>query len=357
MDVHVIGYALHPPAEAYVHKRLEEMVFDTARAALDAAAIARHDLQGVTIAGSDELDGRSISGMLLAAPAGAVLRDEIKCADSGLHALLLGAARVAAGAADPCLVVSWSKTSEAPVENVMRMRCEPFFTRPVGLNMAISDALFAHAASAALGFDEEDATRCAFDAQVRARGARRRDDAGLPDLAGISASPYVATPLREGHRAPLSDGAAGFVLVSGDWLMRRPHVRPLARIAGTGWRSDAYELGKTRLTSMAAFRGAIGEALTRAGVDDAGGLASIELDSPTSYHELAYRSVLTEADPAAISPGGGCFSEHPYFCMGLVNAAGALDRARKGGAGARTAAHECHGFAQQSHAAVVFEGV
>ena len=28
----------------------------------------------------------------------------------------------------------------------MRMRCEPFYTRPVGLNMAITDGLFAQAA-------------------------------------------------------------------------------------------------------------------------------------------------------------------------------------------------------------------
>src|ERR1051326_3917980 len=49
------------------------------------------------VARRDELDGRSISSMLLAMPAGAYLRDEIKCTDSGLLGLCLGAMRVGSG--------------------------------------------------------------------------------------------------------------------------------------------------------------------------------------------------------------------------------------------------------------------
>src|SRR3954471_17078530 len=115
MDVFITGMAMHPPAERVAGKRLEEMVFDTARAALDDAGVERAAIDHVTIAGCDELDGRSISSMLLAAPAGAYLRDEIKCTDSGITGLCLGAMRVASGLFDLGLVVSWNKTSEAPV--------------------------------------------------------------------------------------------------------------------------------------------------------------------------------------------------------------------------------------------------
>ena len=68
-DTFVLGVAMHPPSAWISDKRLEEMVFDTARAALDDAKIDRKELDHVTIAASDELDGRSISSMLLSAPA------------------------------------------------------------------------------------------------------------------------------------------------------------------------------------------------------------------------------------------------------------------------------------------------
>jgi hypothetical protein len=67
MDTYVLGLFLHPPALRITHKRLEEMVFDTARAGLDNAGVTRQELDHVTIAACDELDGRSISSMLLAA--------------------------------------------------------------------------------------------------------------------------------------------------------------------------------------------------------------------------------------------------------------------------------------------------
>ncbi len=81
MDVFVIGQAVHTPAARIGDKRLEELVFDTAYAALKDAGVSRKQIDHVTIAGCDELDGRSISSMLLAAPAGAQLRDEMKCTD------------------------------------------------------------------------------------------------------------------------------------------------------------------------------------------------------------------------------------------------------------------------------------
>ena len=142
---------MRPPAEQVPDMRLEEMVYETARAALDDAAVTRAEIDHVTIAACDEIDGRSISSMLLAAPAGAYMRDEIKCTDSGLMGLCLGALRVGSGVLGLGLVVSWNKSSEAPLEDVMRMRCEPFYTRPIGLNMTIADGLFAQAAAERYG--------------------------------------------------------------------------------------------------------------------------------------------------------------------------------------------------------------
>ena len=362
MDVYVLGIATHPPAECIADKRLEEMVFDTARAALDDAHLTRDEIDHVTIAGCDELDGRSISSMLLSAPAGAYLRDEIKCTDSGLTGLCLGAMRVASEVLDVGLVVSWNKSSKAPVEDVMRMRCEPFFTRPIGLNMTISDGLFAQAVGREFGFEDDELSDAVVSAYRRASRNPRGMQRSVPELRDIQTSPFIATPLRRAHCAPLTDGAAALALASGRWLARRPHVKPLARIAGLGWRSAGYNLGWERLSGMTAFRDAFRDALRKAGVSGPGHLDVIELDSQTAYYALAFERSLPGANPQAVSPSGGPFAQNPYFCTGLVNAAEAVLQV-SGRAGAvqlrgarRAAAHGMHGFAQQGNVVAIFEG-
>jgi acetyl-CoA acetyltransferase len=160
----------------------------------------------------------------------------------------------------------------------------------------------------------------------------------------------------------LTDGAAAFALASGRWLARRPHIRPLARIAGLGWRTAGYSLGWERLSGMTAFRDAFQDALGKAGVSGPGQLDVIELDSQTAYYALAFERSLPEVNPEALSPSGGPFAQNPYFCTGLVNAAEAvLQVSGRAGPvqvpGARwAAAHGTHGFAQQGHVVAIFVG-
>lgn len=363
MDVFVIGQAVHEPAARIGGKRLEEIVFDVAHAALKDAAVSRAQVDHVTIAGCDELDGRSISSMLLAAPAGAQLRDEMKCTDSGLTGLCLEAMRIESGIFDIGLLVSWSKPSTAPLEDVMRMRCEPFYTRPVGLNMTITDGLFAQAAGEKFGFDEFAADEAVLDAYRRAGANPRGIRHNVPGVEHIATSPYVAAPLRQAHQAPITDGAVAMVVASARWLKRNPRARPLAQVAGIGWRNEEYDLGKDRLSSLTGFTNALDDALRMAGVAKASELALIELDSQTGFHELAFRAVLNGHAPANISTSGGAFAQNPYFCTGLINAAEAILQL-SGQAGPiqipnirRAAAHGSHGFACQGNVAVVLERV
>lgn len=360
MNVFVLGFAVHRPQVSVRDKRLEEMVFDTARAALDNAGVERAEIDHVTIAGCDELDGRSISSMVLAAPAGAYLRDEIRCTNSGMTGLCLGAMRVESGVFDIGLVVSWSKTSEAPVEDVMRMRCEPFYTRPVGLNMSIADGLFAQAVTEAYRIPGSAVDQEVLGSYRRATVNPRAVARDMPTLEDVAGSPVVAAPLRRGHQAPVTDGAVATVIVSERWLSRHPRAEPQARIAGLGWRSEPYDLGRERLSGLRGFRGALADALDRAGIASAGGLDVIELDSQTGFHALAYKAALDGTGPA-ISPSGGPFAQNPYFCSGLVNVAEAVLQV-SGSAGpiqvrgARlAAAHGCHGFAQQGNAVAILE--
>jgi acetyl-CoA acetyltransferase len=361
MDVFVLGLAIYPARRKVTDERLEEMVFSVTVAALEDAGVERAEIEQVTLAACDELDGRSISSMLLAMPAGAYLRDEMKCTDSGLTGLCLGTTRLAAGEHGLGLVVSWNKSSVAPFEDVMRMRAEPFFTRPIGLNAAITDGLFAGAVAAAHGITEADATEAVLHNVKRAQRNRRSAGLPMPSAASIESSPYLATPLRAGHCAPRTDGGVAMVLASGDWLAQHPGHTARARIAGLGWSVDAYNLGGERLRALKSFRDATGRATGMAGIDSTA-LDVFELDCQTGFHAAAFAHALEGHDPATFSPSGGAFAQNPYFCAGLVNAAEAvLQVCGEAGAVQRpkvrwAAGHQTHGYAQQGNVVAVFEG-
>jgi acetyl-CoA acetyltransferase len=363
MDTYVLGLSMHPASPWVVEKRLEEMVFDTARAALDDAEIAHKELDHVTIATCDELDGRSISSMLLSAPAGAYLKDEIKATDSGLIGLCLEALRIESGRFHLGLLSSWNKSSEAPFEDVMRMRCEPFYTRDIGLNMSIADGFFAEAVSEAYGIGESDVNSAVQASYTRANQNERGMRRPVPSFAEIQASPYVSVPLRKIQQAPVTDGAVSMVMCSGAWLSQHPHHRSLARLSGLGWRIDSYQLGQKRLSGLEGFKGAFQKALTMSGLQGFSQLDLIEIDSQTAFHDVAYRHALDLPVTCQVSPSGGPFAQNPYFCAGLVHAAEAvLQVSGRAGAvqvkGAKwAAAHGCYGFAQQGNAVAVFEGV
>ena len=363
MDIYILGLAMHPPKSWVADKRLEEMVFDTAKAALDEASIDRKELDHVTIAACDELDGRSISSMLLSAPAGAYLKDEIKVTDSGLTGLCLEALRIESGRFHLGLLSSWNKSSKAPFEDVMRMRCEPFYTRDIGLNMSIADGLFAQAVSDAYGFGESEVNAAVQAGYERASKNERGMRPAVPSLAEIGKSPYVSVPLRKLQQAPITDGGVSMVICSGAWLRKHPDHRPLARLSGLAWRIDSYQLGAERLSALQGFKGAFQKAMSMSGVHDFSELNLVELDSQTAFHDVAYRRALNLPVACRVSPSGGPFAQNPYFCAGLVHAAEAVLQV-SGRAGAvqvkgatRAAAHGCHGFAQQGNAVAIFEGV
>ncbi len=360
MDTYVLGLALSPPHAALRSQRTEEMAFETVRAALASAGVERSAIDHVTLATSDEMDGRSISSMLMAMPGGAYLKDELRVTDSGLTGLVMGALRVASGRFQLGVVVSWNHTSQIDVDALTRMRAEPFVLRPIGLNGVIADGLFAGAVQHRLGLDEA--------AVVERIAARRRQAARNPralqraaDGAGDDAP--LAWPLRRGHSAPASDGCVAFVLASGQWRAAHPGHRPLARISGVASAIDSYRLGGERLGGMALFDRALDEVLKRSDRSAADAIDVAEIEAPTGWHDLAIERHLAERRVGALSPSGGVWAQNPLFCSGLVNAAeAALQVAGRAGdvqvPRARFAvAHGSHGYAQQCQTFVAFERV
>ena len=361
MHAYVLGLAMYPATRKADAHRLEEMVYHTSHAALEHAGITRRELDHVTLGTCDELDGRSISSMLMAMPAGAYLVDEIKVTDSAATALCLEAARLQSEEFDIGLVASWCKSSKTDVESVMRLRGEPFYTRPLGLNMTLSDALLAQAVAQEFGVSAAQADQLAVDAFARAEANPRGVRHAVPDLQAVRNSAYQATPLRALHRPPLTDGAVCMVMASERWLRRHPGHQPLARLSGVGWASDSYRLGHERLHQFGSARKAWAQALRMAGQGDAGGIDVMELECQTVYHEAAYVQALGLNERTRICPSGGAFAQNPLFCTGLVGAAEAVLQVA-GQAGAvqvpgvqRAAAHSCHGYAQQGNVFMIFE--
>ena len=360
MEAFVIGQALAPPSLRNAELRLEELVYRTVRAALEDAGVTQRELDHLTIGACDELDGRPISSMLLAAPAGGYLKDEIKVTDSGASALCFGVARILSGEFDLGLVVSWCKSSKTDYETVMALRCDPFFTRPLGIGGLVGDALLAQAAMQRFGATELDAARRVVDAYRRAARNPRGVQHPVPTKDTVLTSPIEAMPLRATHRAPRTDGAVAIVLASGESLRRHPQLKPLARVAGIGWASDSYRLDAERLGQFRSATTAWQQAMRRAGWTGARQLHVAEIEAPTAFHDIAYRKVF-ELDDAMVSPSGGCFAQHPVFASGLVNAAeAALQVAGRAGpvqlpSVRRAAAHSCHGTAQQGNVVALFE--
>lgn len=363
MDVYVLGVALHAASSAVRHLRLEEMGYRTASSALASAGVSRPQLDSLTLGACDELDGRPISSMLMSAPVGGYNTDEIKVTDSGASALGLAYARFLSGESQLGLVMSWCKTSKTDVETVMRLRGDPFYTRPLGIGGVTSDAMFAQAVGEEFGIGQDEiAGRVAAAYQRAARNPRGMKHP-VPSVESIRTSGYEATPLRAAHRAPYTDGAVAMVLASDGFLAANRSCVPLARIAGIGWATDSYRIDAARLRSMRSARTAWQSALRQAGLQSADELDVIELDSQTGYHEAAFVRALGIGREESISPSGGPFAQNPFFCSGLVNAAEAVLQVA-GQAGPvqcgrvrKAAAHGCHGYAQQGNVAMVFEAV
>ncbi len=360
MKVYVIGFAVHPPRARETSLRLEEIVYRTSREALDSAGVSRRQLDAVTLGACDELDGRPISSMLMAAPAGGYLTDELKVTDSGASAFCLAVARCLGGESKLGLVASWCKSSKADVEQVMRFRAEPFFTRPLGLDRIICDALFAQAVSTVMGVTEAEVARRVAQAYSRAARNPRGMLHPVPTPAEVGESPYLSTPLRAAQCAPLTDGAVSMVIASEAFLRENRAIKPIARVAGVGWATDSYRLDHDRLGSLRSARIAWQNALEQAAVDESA-MGAVELDTQTGYHEAAYVRAFGLRDDEAVSPAGGPFAQNPFFCSGLVHATEAVRQvAGKAGPVQRpgtrwAAAHACHGYAQQGNVVMVFE--
>lgn len=357
--VYILGVALAPAVERHDGMRLEELVYRTSRAALDDATVSQRQLDNLTLGACDELDGRPISSMLLAAPAGGFQTDEIRVSDSGASAFCLATARHLSGDFDLGVVASWCKPSKTDVASVMNMRCDPFFVRDIGMDASMAEGLFAQGVTEEFDLTEQELAERVTAAYRRA--ARNPRGAGWPEPSheAVVSSGYDAAPVRSAHTARYTDGAAALVLASGRWLARNPGHRPLARVSGVGWSNDSYRLDRARLRGLGAARSSWSSAMAMAG---AAAPDVVELEAPTVFHEAALVRAWELGD-AVVSPSGGSFAQNPLTATGLVNIVeAALQVSGRAGAvqvpdARRAVAHGSHGFAHQGAVVAVLDHV
>lgn len=357
-------------------RSLEEVVHAASRAALADAGVDRDAVDDVVVCASDLEDGRAISSMVAAGPAGAYRRDFVKTTDTGVHALGLAAMRLRAGPFETALVASWAKQSETDEGTIRRLEADPFYRRGTGLGHVTGHAV----AASAYADRHADAARAA-DAVVEkdtrngaaAPVGHRSSVVGAADAAD---SPVVAWPLREAHLPAPSDGACALVLATEDAATAA--VDAPVWVEGVGWETDAYAAGDRPQGALPALAGAAERAYRDAAVDPSADVDLFEVHAKSAYHELlACDALAVREGPAPehalagafdrdgavpVNPSGGPFAADPLVATGLARVAAAARQLRgEAGdaqvAGARRAvAHGAAGFTDQAHGVAVLGG-
>jgi acetyl-CoA C-acetyltransferase len=354
---------------------LDEIVFEAASKALADAGLTRDEVDCVTIAAADQIDGRPISSMLEACPAGAYLKDEIKVTEEGSYAAILAALRILSGVFDTSLVVSWSKCSETYVTQLSNYSAEPFFSRSCCLNYITAEAMLLSQYQKTFDLPE----RAAAKVVVKNRQNGKKNPFACYQKPvyeeEVLESRIVSWPLRAMDVAPFCDGACALVLASAERAKELKN-KPVW-IKGMGWAAASYEMGDRDLAAMKSLQQAAKRAYEAAGISDPlESLDVAEICDTFSYRELmAYEALgfcekgqsarlieqgLTRMDgKLPVNPSGGALCGNPFFAAGLVRIAEAALQVR-GDAGShqidgieRALAHGSYGFAGQGNSVVI----
>lgn len=273
---------------------LERFIFDGVSAALADAHVPVALMDSLVIAAHDMVDGRSLSSMVTAPPAGAYMRDEIRVCEDGLAALSLAALRIEAGESDWSIVAAWGRHSEGNYLPVSRMSFDPFFEQPFSIDEFAVSAM------------RENAWQSQFGA-VDPRAETRR-------IARAQANPRSSgKPVLPDGRGPLCDCVAAMI------IGRKPS--PI-RISGLGHGTDHASVGDRDLARMPALRDAYAMAGGSGRQFDV-----YELDGATLGDEAISAEAVSladaglgfgaYADDARLNPSGGSAAGWAFPANGL----------------------------------------
>lgn len=355
--------------EMVKNESLDEIVFEAASKALADAGITRDEVDNVVIAASDQLDGRPISSMTLACPAGAYLKDEVKASDDGTLAVVLACLRLLSGVFHTSLVVSWCKCSEVPTAKVTNLSFDPFFHRDLGLNHVNTLSFQVNSYLTKNQISEKVPAKIVVKNRANAMANPYVPLAKKVSLEEVLQSPIISPPLRQLHLPLECDGACALVLTTEE-RVKLTTQKPVW-IRGLGWAMDSYYLGERELHRLSSMAEAARQAYQRAGIKKPIGEIDVaEINEPSAYHEIMAYEALDFCTPGngyklveegsteltgkiPVNPSGGALAASPLFATGLVRIAEAAlqvrgDAGERQLKGVRTAlAVSCYGICAQ----------
>jgi acetyl-CoA C-acetyltransferase len=333
-SVGVVGVYQTPYKEAYSETTLEELIFRATGHLLEEAGVSLGDLSNIVTASSDATDGRAISNMLTSGPAGSYLKNSMNLSSASEHAFLLATMQIMSGVQDLTLVISWSKPSESPMDAVERVNSEPYFTRPLGLNMNISYALQAAAYQHAYEPDKDSISQVVIKNRQNGLENPLAHVHETPTVDQIREAAPLYWPLTEYEVPPYSDGVCALLLSSEE--RAESFDSPVAWVKGLGWATDSYWMGGRDLTKLSSLETAAKKAYERAGIEEPlEQLDLAELHETSSYNEVMQYEALGFADygegeklldeevtfregKLPVNLSGGALCSNPPFASGLI---------------------------------------
>jgi len=376
-EIGIAGVAIHAPPRTD-SRSLEESIYAVTWAALRDAGITIEDIEGIVVAGNDELDGRAISIMMASGSVGGVDRDILSTPSAAEHALVLAALRIASGQFDNQLVVAWSPLEVDSINEALKIGTDPYYHRALPQDELATHGLQAAVLEAKVPGLRETAT--AIVRKNRTQGAMAYPDRplGAMEPAFIASGKPTRWPLTDTMVAPPGFGLVALVLGSKAQLAQR-RTDNVAWIRGMGWATEPGFIGDRDLSTSPSLDAARAQAYEQAGVKDVAAFDLAEVADGTPYQELlAYEGLgICERDAWSrhvasgatarggklpVNLSGGALSFNPVFCAGLIRIAEAANQVR-GRAGThqlagarRVLAHAASGPAMHYNTVVVMEG-
>lgn len=373
VEIGIVGCAIHAP-QGSDSRSLEESIYAVTQAALRDAKFDIEAIDGIVVAGNDELDGRAISVMMASGPVGGVDRDILCTPSAAEHAFVLAALRIASGQFATQLVVSWSPLEVDSVPDVLRLGTDPYFHRALPLDELSASGLQATALEHAVpGLGN---TVTAIVRKNRRQGSVAYPDRPLGPVeeAFIGAGKPTRWPLTDTMVSPPAFGLVAMVLADDATIAKRG-IKDVAWIRGMGWATEPGFLGDRDLAHLPSLDSACKQAYTTAGITDpATAFDLAEVADATPYQELLaceglglcgrdqWRDYPTSEGKLPVNLSGGALSFNPIFCAGLMRIAEASNQLR-GRAGThqlpnarRAVAHAASGPAMHYNTVVVMDG-
>ena len=376
-EIGVAGVAIHAPPRTD-SRSLEESIYAVTWAALRDGGFDIDDVEGIVVAGNDELDGRAIAVMMASGPVGGVDRDILSTPSAAEHAFVLAALRIASGQFANQLVVAWNPLEVDSFSDALKVGTDPYFHRALPQDELATHGLQAAVLEAKVPGVREAATAIVRKNRIQGAIAYPDRSIGVMETVFIASGRPTRWPLTDTMVAPPAFGLVAMILGSKEYLSGRK-VKNVSWIRGLGWATEPGFIGDRDLSTVPSLDAARKQAYRAAGVKDASTFDVAEIADATPYQELlAYeglgickrnawikhvaRGATARGGKLPVNLSGGALSFNPVFCAGLVRIAEAANQVR-GRAGnhqvpnaRRALAHAASGPAMHYNTVVVMEG-